>query len=366
MLHGETTSAYAPVGEAFARCFDELGETGAAAAVYVDGRCVADLWGGVADLASQRPWSAQTLVNVYSVGKPFAALALLRLVDAGRVDLDAPVARYWPEFAQAGKAAVPVRWLLTHQAGLLGLRAPLPAEALFDWPRLCAALAAEPPWWPPGTRCGEQALFFGHLVGEVVRRVGGASIGAAWRDGFATPWKLDVHLGLGDAELARCADVYATDAFHAAFSHRGWREALANPPGAHDPAVVNGRAWRRAEIPAVNVHASARGVARCYGGLAAGGVLDGERRLSAALLDAAVATQFAGDDVLLGERVRWGLGFRIDDDGFGMGGIGGSLAWGNRERRFGFAYVTHRLDTHERALRVFAAAARVAGFDPLG
>jgi CubicO group peptidase (beta-lactamase class C family) len=365
MLHGETTAAYAPVGEAFARCFDELGETGAAAAVYVDGVCVADLWGGGIDLAGARPWRADTLVNVYSVGKPFAALPLLRLVDEGRVDLAAPVARYWPEFAQAGKGDIPVRWLLTHQAGLLGLRAPLPAAALFDWQRMCAALAAESPWWEPGTRCGEQALFFGHLVGEVVRRVGGRSIGAAWRDGFATPWALDVHIGLDQPALARCADVYATDAFRGAFAQRGWREALSNPPGVHDPAVVNGRAWRQAEIPAVNAHASARGAARCYGGLAAGGALAGDRRLSAALLEAAIDTQYAGEDVLLGEAVRWGLGFRVDADGFGMGGIGGSLAWGNRAHRFGFAYVTHRLDTHERALRVFAAAARVAGFDPL-
>ena len=151
-IAGTCAEEFAPVREAFARCFAELGESGAATCVYLDGRPVVDLWAGSADPASGRPWQRDTLVHVYSVTKPFAAVCLLLLVERGLVDLDAPVAAYWPEFAQAGKARIPVRWLLTHQAGLLGIRQPLPREAIFDWEWITALLAAEPPWWPPWSR----------------------------------------------------------------------------------------------------------------------------------------------------------------------------------------------------------------------
>lgn len=367
LVDGHCSAGFEAIGDAFRRCFSELGETGAAACVYHDGRPVADLWGGIADPTSGRLWSRDALVNVYSVTKPFAAMCLLRLVDAGRVDLDVPVARYWPDFAQAGKSDIPVRWLLTHQAGLLGIRQPLPAEAILDWDRIVAMLAAEAPWWTPGERHGEHAVFFGHLVGEVVRRVTGQPIGRTLRDEIARPWGVDVHVGL-DAELEhRCATVVGMD--------DAWRKglgigtgslgdrALGNPPGLVDAETINGRAWRRAEVPAINGHGSAHGIARFYAGLSMGGALDGVRVLSEGLVREACSVQSSGEDVLLRRPVDWGLGFQVTSDGFGMGGLGGALGWGNREHRFGFGYVTHRMADHDRAMTVFRALADILDFD---
>jgi CubicO group peptidase (beta-lactamase class C family) len=299
------------------------------------------------------------------VTKPFAALCLLLLVDRGVVGLDTPVAAYWPEFAQAGKEHIPVRWLLTHQAGLLGLSQPQPREAIFDWDYMVTVLAAEKPWWPPGTRHGEQAYFFGHLVGEVVRRVSGRSLGAFLRGEIANLWQLDFHIGLTSSEEARCATVGGID--------DRWREslgvttgslyerALCNPSAVLDGAVINSRAWRGAEVPAVNGHSTARALARFYGGLSCGGELDGVRLLSEPLLHDAISVHSSGEDVLLRRQVDWGLGFQIDVDGFGLGGIGGALGWGNRQARFGFGYVTNHMANHDRAFAVYSAAAEVIG-----
>lgn len=368
-VQGACDAGFEPVRAAFQRCFDELGETGAAVCVYLDGRPVADLWGGSADAAAGRAWEQDTLVHVYSVTKPFAAVCLLRLVEQRLVDLDAPVAAYWPEFAQAGKAAIPVRWLLTHQAGLLGIRAPLPRAAIFDWERIAALLAAEPPWWEPGTRHGEHAYFFGHLTGEVVRLVDGRGLGRFLREEIAAPWRLDFQIGLTAAEQTRCATVSGIDG--------AWRSALGvapgslyaramdNPPAALYGEVVNSAAWRAAEVPALNGHGTAHAVARFYGGLAGGGELDGVRLLSEALVEEAVRTHASGEDALLRRPVSWGLGVQVDTDGFGLGGLGGALGWGNREARFGFGYVTNRMTTHVRALSVYEAAAWAAGIEPV-
>jgi CubicO group peptidase (beta-lactamase class C family) len=349
-IEGSVASGFEPVAEAFRRAFDELGETGAAVAGYRDGQPVADLWAGEA--APGEPWSRDTIVHVYSVTKPFAAACLLRLVDAGQVDLDAPVARYWPAFAQAGKAEVRVRWLLTHQAGLLGLREPLPTEAFYDWDRIVGALEREEPWWPPGTRHGEHASFFGHLVGEVVRCVDGRSLGTFLREEIAGPLDIDVHVGLRPDEEARCATVHAID--------DDWPErtlgepgslharALGNPPGLVDLDVVNGASWRRAEIPAVNGHGTARGIARFYAALSEGGTLDGVTVLAEETVRAMAGVQCSGPDVLLGEDVSWGLGVGVDEHGFGMGGLGGAFGGGDLERRFGFGYVTATMADFDR------------------
>lgn len=370
VIEGTYARGFEVAGEAFARCFTDLGETGAAVYVYVEGEEVVDLWGGAADTAVSAVWRADTLVNVYSVTKPMAAVCLLMLVDRGLVELDTPVARYWPEFGEAGKGTIPVRWLLTHQAGLLGIREPVPAEVIFDWDRTVSLLAAEEPWWEPGARAGEHAYFFGHLVGEVVRRVDGRSLGTFFREEVAGPWGLDFHIGVHPADLGRCASLEGVDA--------DWRESLGatpgslyaqameNPPGVLHGDVVNGEAWRRAEIPAVNGHGTARAVARFYAGMADGGELDGVRLLSESLVSQAVTAQVAGEDVLLQHHTEWGLGFQVDVDGFGLGGVGGSLGWGNREHRFGFGYVTRHMGTHDRALSVFAAVASVAGLEVAG
>ena len=365
-IEGTCDRRFAPVRDAFHRCFAELDETGAAVCVYHEGQPVADLWGGVADAATGRLWTRDTMVHVYSVTKPFAAACLLKLVDEGRVDLDVPVAHYWPDFAQAGKSAIPVRWLLTHQAGLLGIRDPLPAESILDWDRITTCLATEWPWWPPGERHGEQALFFGPLVGEVVRRVTGRTVGQVLRDALGLTWDVDFHIGLDDDCARRCATVVGMDdAWRTALgvgTGSLYDQALGNPPGLLEARTINSDAWRRAEVPAINGHSSAHGVARFYAGLAEGGILDGVRILSESLVRSAATVQSSGKDVLLQRPVQWGLGVQVTSDGFGLGGLGGSLGWGNLEHRFGFGYVTHRMANHDRAMAVYEALADILGF----
>jgi len=367
VIDGTCHSRFDPVRAAFARCFDELGEVGAAACVYLDGEAVVDLWAGHADPTTGREWQRDTIVHVYSVTKVFAAACLLRLIDQGKVELDAPVATYWPEFAQAGKQGLPVRWLLTHQAGLLGVREPLPPEAIFDWHRIANSLAAETPWWEPGTQVGEHAYFFGHLVGEIVRRVDGRSLGTYLRDEVTSPWALDFHVGLTPDEQARCAQVVGMD--------QTWRvsltdnptetyeQAMGNPPGLRESDVINSRAWRQAEIPAVNGHGTAHAIARFYSGLATGGAIDDERLLSTEMVRDAASIHASGHDVLLQSHIDWGLGFQIESDGFGFGGLGGALGWGNIDHRFGFGYVTNRMADHDRAMAVYEAAAQVVGLE---
>ena len=345
MIHGQVADGFEDVRGAFARCFEELGETGAGYVAIASGRVVADLWGG-------DRFDRDSLVHVYSVTKPMAAFCVLVLADRGVLALDDPVARWWPEFGHAGKEGVTVRQALSHQAGLLALRAPQPGEALLDWEHVCRLLAAEAPWWEPGTAHGEHALFYGHICGELVRRCDGRSLGRFWRDEVAVPWSLDFHIGLGAEELARTVDL---EGELDAGDDELRRLALANPPGLLDLAVVNGEPWRTAEIPAVNGHGSAAAVARFYAGLLAGGELDGARLVSPETVAAMTRGELTARDVLLGVEITWGLGVWVDHDGFGMGGLGGSLGMADPELGLAEAYVTGHLAGHERAEAMDAA-----------
>jgi CubicO group peptidase (beta-lactamase class C family) len=344
--HGHVAPGYEGVREAFARGFADGLESGAAAAAIVDGRAVVDLWGGTVERDS--------LVHVYSVSKPFAAACALWLVDRGVLELDARLAELWPEYAQGGKQDTTLRHVLSHQAGLPAWRAPQPLEALLDADRAAELLAAEPAWWPPGTAHGEHALFYGTLLGEVVRRADGRSLGALFRDEFARPWDLDVHIGLAPEADARVAPLADPDGIWPAGLLDGrdeaYRLALDNPPALGHLDVVNSRAWRRAEVPAVNAHATARGVARFYAGLLGGGELDGVRVLSEESVAAMTSPQATGRDRLLGLDVSWGLGVGLEDGGWGMGGIGGSLGWAIPARGLACAYATARIGGYDRAL----------------
>ena len=347
---------FAPVSEAFARGFEERGELGAAVAVHLNGELVVDLWAGLADPLDGRPWEADTIAHAYSVSKPFVAACALVLADRGQLDLDARVADYWPEYAQAGKERTLVRHLLTHQSGLLVLSDPQPPAALLDWEHVTELLAAEPPLWEPGTRHAECAGFYGHLVGEVVRGVDGRSLGRFLAEEIAGPWGLDFHIGLDPTEqalAARLTDLQGVWRRSIREDPRRWVEAsLDNPPGMLDVDVVNSDAYRAAEVRAVNGHGSARAIARFYGGLAAGGELDGVRLLSAEAVDDALRPHAVGRDELLEDDAAWGLGFRVDGDdgGFGLGGIGGFSGFGIRRPglALGYGYVTCALGGHDR------------------
>jgi CubicO group peptidase (beta-lactamase class C family) len=331
-MDGTVGKGFEPVRDAFQAVLEP---PGAAVAAWYDGRWVVDLWGGDG-------WTRDSIVMPYSVTKPFAAVCALLLVERGRLDLDAPAGRYWPEL----RADATVRHILSHQAGLVALDEPAPTEVFYDWDRLCALLAAQEPAWPPGTAHGESALFYGHLVGELVRRVDGRSLGRFLRDEVTGPLGLDFAIGLTDAEQARCVDLTGFDALPPGGTEL-YERAIGNPPGARDPAVVNGRAWRAAEIPAVNGHGTARAIAGFYAAL-----MDG-RLLSEDLRAEATTAQTTGPDRVMGVDGAWGLGFGIDpDDGYGMGGLGGSLGWASTAGGYAYAFVTTAMGTHDRSTAV--------------
>jgi CubicO group peptidase (beta-lactamase class C family) len=294
----------------------------------------------------------------YSVCKPFAAMCALVLADRGRIDLDAPIQTYWPEMV----ARTTMRQVLAHQSGHVVLDEPAPTEAFYDWDAMCRSLAAQEPAWEPGTAHGEAALFYGHLIGEVVRRVDGRSLGRFLRDEICGPEGLDVHIGLTEPELARVADLTG---FGDAFRRAGddWtdllRRGLVNPPGVIDPAVVNGERWRRAEIPAANGHGTAKGVAGLYVALHQG------RILSAEMYPNLTTAAGSGTDLVMGDEREWGLGVVLDPDGFGMGGLGGSLGWWSEVGQYAIGFATGEIGDYDRSERLENAVRACLGLAPL-
>jgi CubicO group peptidase (beta-lactamase class C family) len=349
------------VRAALAHNFRAHRELGAAVAVTVDGRFVVDLWGGWADEGRSRRWQRDNLVDVFSVGKAIATTALLMLVDRGRLDLDAPVARYWPEFAARDKGEISVRVLLSHRAGLPAIRHALPDLAMYDWELMTCALAAEEPWWEPGRQHGYHVNTFGFLSGELVRRISGDRIGAFVRREIAAPLGADFHFGLGPEHDGRIADYIFTDELVAREPRQGGKDEEArrtllrcvylNPPGMSGPGTVNTRAWRAAEMPSTNGHSNARAVARIYSALACGGAIDGIRLVERETIEQAITEASAGPDLVLRRASRFGLGFQLTQPqaplgpnprSFGHFGAGGSLGFADPDARLAFAYTMNR------------------------
>jgi len=368
-IHGECAARFGRVREVFESHFRQGREIGAALAVVLDGETVVDLWAGWADPAKTRPWQRDTIANVYSCTKAMTALCAHQLVERGRLDLDAPVADYWPEFAQAGKAKLPVRWLLSHRSGLAAVRDVLPPEALYDWNAMTAALAAQEPWWEPGSAHGYHAVTFGWLVGEVVRRIDGRSLGTYFRDEIARPLGLDFHIGLADSEHGRVADLsdlamaptddLPADAVGLAQVIFADPEGLTSRAFLNPPSMAfgpNNAEWRRAEIPGANGHAGARDLARVYGALAVGGDLDGAHVLAPASLARLTEEQSFGPDLVLQVSTRFGAGVMLSQNtpdmrfgsarGFGHPGAGGSVGFADPSVRLGFGYLPNRLGPH--------------------
>jgi CubicO group peptidase (beta-lactamase class C family) len=353
-VQGECQARFAPVREAFEKSFAAGEEVGASFAAFRDGELVVDLWGGFADAAGTRPWERDTLANVFSTTKAMAAIVLHRLVEGGDVDLDAPVAALWPEFAQAGKQTLPVRHLLAHRAGLAALTPPLPTEALWDWPRMTEALAAEAPWWEPGTENGYHAMTYGYLVGEVARRASGRTLGTCFRQEVAEPMGADFWIGLPESEDGRVAEMVPPSAEELAAAGPAaapepdslLAKVMSNP--ALSPETANLVPWRRAEIPAANGHGNARSVARVMSALACGGA----PLLGAEALARATREECHGRHLVLGVDLRWGLGFMLTSEAlplsptgqaFGHGGWGGSLGIADPGARLSWAYVMNKM-----------------------
>jgi CubicO group peptidase (beta-lactamase class C family) len=357
-IHGECAPGFEAVREAFEANFTAGREVGASFAATRNGKSIVDLWGGHADAARLRAWERDTIVNVFSTTKAMTALCAHMLVDRGELDVDVPVAHYWPEFSRHGKEAITTRHLLSHSAGLAGLRRRLASEAYYDWEQMVEALADEAPWWEPGTANGYHALTFGHLVGEVIRRISGETPGTFFRRHVAEPLHADFHIGLAASEDARTADlVPASEAEIAAAGPRTIPDpesllgkVMSNPP--LRPELANTRAWRAAEIPAANGHGNARSVARVMAALACGGTLDGVRLLGRDTIDRAIAEQRYAQDLVLGFRLRWGLGFMLTSTDlplgpnphtFGHGGWGGSLGFADLDAGASWAYVMNKM-----------------------
>jgi CubicO group peptidase (beta-lactamase class C family) len=366
IVDGHCERQFEAVRSALASILTSGAEVGAALAVHVEGQAVIDLWTGHADAARTRPWERDTIANLYSVGKAITAICALRLVEDGRLDLDAPVACYWPEFAQAGKALVPVRYLLTHQAGLPAIARRLPPGAWADWNAMTEALAAQAPWWQPGTGHGYHVNMQGFLIGEVVRRVTGKSIGTYLRETLTGPARVDFFIGFGPELDGRCAEmVRPPPSPESAELQRQLSvdpatlegpalmryNAYVNPVGVSGTGVVNSRAWRAAEVPSTNGHGNARAVARLYSALAGDGTLDGVHVLSPATVARASQPQTDGEDIVLGRPTRFGLGFQLpmaerplgkSPRALGHFGAGGSLGFADPDAHVAFGYAMNQ------------------------
>ncbi len=361
-VHGTCEPRFSRVRDVFAENFRH-GEVGASLAVMVDGQMVVDLWGGHADAGQTRPWERDTIVNTFSTTKGIVATCAHRLADQGKLDIDAPVALYWPEFAQAGKESIPVRYLLSHQAGLPAPRNFLPPGMGYVWEPLRDALAEAEPWWEPGTRHGYHAVTFGHLVGEVIRRVSGMTVGQYFRREIAEPLGVDFMIGFGPEEDARTADMIpaplptldSDSPMAQVFSDpnsMNFRAFMITMDTILDSNYMNTREWRAAEIPAANGHGNARGLARLYGALARGGELDGFRVLTEGAIAAATREQAYGEDAILMMPTRMGLGYMLDMPEaqmspscrmFGHGGMGGSFGYADPETRVGIGYTMNKM-----------------------
>lgn len=360
-IQGRCDARFERVRDAFAANFEEHDELGASVAVILDGREVVSLWAGWTDEARAREWREDTLVNVFSVGKGILAIAAMLLVDRGLVDLDAPVARYWPEFAEAGKGGITVRQLMSHQAGLPAVREALAGDAIYDWNAMARVLARETPWWTPGTRHGYHVNTFGFLVGEVLRRASGLAYGELLRREVTGPLGADFHLGVAPTDDARVATfVWNRDLEAIPEPDRSLLtgeqlmqyHTYFNPRGASGHGTVNDLAWRRAVYPSTNGHATALGIARAYALVAEGGSIAGRRLLSRDVLEEAAREHSCGDDAVLGRPSRFGLGFQLSprdrpigpNDGVVLHfGAGGALGLADPAARLAFGYAMNRM-----------------------
>ena len=369
--HGSVRADMAAVRGAFEKNFADGAEVGASFCATVDGETVADLWGGYADAARSRPWERDTIVNVYSITKTMAALTALLVADRGELDFAAPVARYWPEFAAAGKDGITVAQVMSHSAGLSGWREPLRPEDLYDWERATTALAAQEPFWKPGTASGYHVVTQGFLIGEIVRRITGRSLGTVFREEIAEPLGADFHIGLPASEEGRVAELIPPEQEPFADDVTELQDNAAHNPHL-DASVVDSRAWRAAEIPAGGGTGNARSVARVHTVLATGGMAQGRRLLSEATCHKALEVQIEGPDLILGMPVRFGLGFAVGGSFMPgprtlfWGGAGGSLAVIDMDARATYAYAMNKMGGGRTGdLRAFApmsaAWAAVAG-----
>ena len=381
MVEGYCDERFLEAKKIFEESISSGFELGCAITMEVDGVVVMDLWGGHTNLEKTEKWNEDTIVNVFSSTKGVAAICLLQLVEKGLIDLDQPVANYWPEFAANGKESIPVRYLMCHKSGLCGVREPLEPGAFADWHLICAELAKQEPFWEPGTAHGYHAITYGHLIGELVRRVSGKSIGQYFHDELAIPLGLDFWIGLPEDKFSRIADLYPNKPgllqkilmpiiaklprsllpktlsliFDFTDPSKPSGAAFNNPKMSLDSQDMeaNSTKWRKAEIPAANGHGTARALAKLYGVLATGGSRDNVHVLKPETIELARQTQSDGKDLVLAQmHTRFGLGFMLgtkdvsmgpNRDSMGHGGAGGSLGFADPDNKISLGFTMNQM-----------------------
>jgi CubicO group peptidase (beta-lactamase class C family) len=358
VVHGHWDTRFDKVADALAEEIAAGEELGATIAVDIDGELAVDIWGGYADRAKTVPWAQDTIVNFFSCTKTLTALAALILIDRGLLDPFSPVATYWPEFAQNGKQDIEVRHLMSHTSGVSGWDTPFEIEEMYDWEKSTSHLARQAPWWPPGTASGYHAVNYGHLIGEVIRRITGKTLKEFVRDEIAEPLDADVQIGVGAADDHRIAEIIPPpplelplDALPA--DHPALKTFGSFPPGADTAMLVETVSWRRADIGGVNGHGNARALARALSPISLGGKANGVQVLKPETIDLIFQEQSNGLDQVLFTPLRFGIGFGLPSpesvpaipDGkiCWWGGWGGSMIVMNPDRRTTFAYVMNRM-----------------------
>ena len=375
-IHGYTAPGFDAVRDAFAANFTNHGEVGAGFSAFHKGKLVADLWGGIADVDSGRTWDEDTLILVFSTTKGATAMCANRLAQQGLLDVDATVATYWPEFAAHGKANITVQHLLSHQAGLAWVDGAMTLDEALAWDPVIRALEAQTPSWEPGTQHGYHATTYGWLVGEVVRRISGKTIGTYLQDEIAGPLGAEFYIGLPAEHQHRAATLISMLPKGLSFTDEEASKANGVDPGIRDmlkqfmgPDTILGKALtapggalsdmesfnlpktRGAEIPAAAGVANAKGIATLYGACVS--EVGGRRVLEPKQLNDAITQRTSGGNTVLFDMdIQFGLGFMVRSSlmpiggprSFGHFGMGGSMGWADPDAELGFGYVMNKMD----------------------
>jgi CubicO group peptidase (beta-lactamase class C family) len=377
LVSGYCDSKFEKVAEVFNRSFESEFEVGASFAVEIEGEMMINLWGGHQDAQRSQPWQEDTLVNVFSVTKGVTAICAARLIEQGRLDLEQKVSHYWPEYGCNGKENTTVLDVLCHRAGMFGFQNGVPLNQWTDWHQFTGLLGAQQPFAPPNSMQGYHALTFGWLVGELIRRVDGRSVGQYFKEELAEPLGLDFVIGMGDKDMARCADMlmlgklptidqfkllkFVPDLFLSKALKdmklavaKDFNSVAFDPNAINDPDVSNTREWRSAEIPAANGHGVASSLAKLYGILSNGGSRNGVEVLKAETVELLRKVHSYGPDlVLFGLPYRFGLGHMVNapftpiglnksTSMFGHTGIGGAVVFGDIDKKVGFSYFNNQ------------------------
>lgn len=358
VLAGHCDPRFADLAAALADELTTGGELGAAISVDIDGETVVDIWGGYADQAKTRQWDRDTIVNVFSSTKNVTALAALLLIDRGSLDPYAPVARYWPEFAASGKHNIEVRHVLSHTSGVSGWDMPFSIEDVYDWEKSTARLAAQAPWWTPGSASGYHALSSGHLIGEIVHRITGRTLKEFVREEIAEPLGADFQIGARPEDDSRIAELIPPPPLDVPLDavpedHPMRKTFAVLPPNSEAALTAQTTAWRRADIGSANGHGNAGSLVRSLSAISLGGMVNGLRLLSPDTIDLIFEEQADGIDLVMGMPARWGIGYAlpkpeaVPDIPPGRicywGGWGGSMAVMDLDRRMTFAYVMNKM-----------------------